>query len=197
VIGVGLPPVVLRIVGTPRPQGSKQKLGTKFYREGGSAVADGLFKDWRSAVAAEGIAWLRDEHYPAPVTGPVRIDMLFLLSKPQSRPKKELLPFTAHDRDKLERAIHDGLSPQRGKTAGAPVIANDSRVCFGHVGKLWAVDTSPGCVVRITALAPDDWVDFPLVDLVWPERAALARAERDRVGIRQFDYAVSLPVASG
>lgn len=160
-------PATLRIVGTPRTQGSKQALvrkdGTVFMREGGNAAAHESFKSWRHAVAAAGSRWLQTVGFPAPFDGPVRIDALFLLYKPPSRPKSERMPRTGLDRDKLERALHDGLS------VDAPILANDSRICVGEIGKLWAVGTTPGAVVRIEAVDDSDWRRFPLVGLVWPD----------------------------
>lgn len=161
-------PIVLRVIGQPRTQGSKQALrrndGTVFYREGGNAEAHRLFKSWRAAVADEGRRWLAGHGHPAAYDGAVRVDALFLLPKPDSRPKRERLARTGFDRDKLERAVHDGLS------VDAPVIRNDSRICWGEIGKLWAVDTTPGAVIKIEPLAEDDWRRFPLVNLVWSDR---------------------------
>lgn len=161
VIDVGQPPVVLRVYGTPRPQGSKLKVSAKFYREGGSAAAHKAFTTWRQGIGREAARWLMSEGHPEPYDGPVRLDTLFLLAKPPSRPKSERFAATGFDDDKLRRAVGDGI------TVNARLLSNDARICWGESAKLWAVDTEPGCVLRIEALRESDWRRCQLVDVVW------------------------------
>jgi Holliday junction resolvase RusA-like endonuclease len=160
-------PILLRIVGDPQPEGNKRPL--RNFKTGGIVLVEGRTPEatqkartWREAVAWTTRQWMAANGHPGPIVGPVRVDALFLLPKPPSRPKRERLALTGFDVDKLTRSLGDALSKD------AQLIADDKRVISWSVAKLWAVDTSPGAVIRIEPLEQTDWADCPLTDMVWP-----------------------------
>lgn len=104
------------VAGVPIPQGSK-----KGYRRGpGVQIVDDNKKTllpWRAEVARVAEAtWA----YGAPIDGPVRVAVAFVLPRPKS--VKRDRPHVAPDIDKLLRALFDGI------TDAGVVWADDSRV---------------------------------------------------------------------
>lgn len=144
-------PIVLRVVGSPQPEGNKRPLRNR--KTGGIVLVEGrtpeatqAARTWREAVAWTARQWAAANGHPGPIDGPVKVDALFLLPKPPSRAKRERLALTGFDTDKLTRALGDALSKD------AQLIADDKRIIWWNVVKVWAIDTSPGVVVRITGL---------------------------------------------
>lgn len=82
--------------------------------------------------------------------GPLRVDMTFLLPRPQSHynAKGELKPYapvwhtSKPDRDNLEKAVLDALT-------NAGIWKDDKQVCDGVVRKRYA-NTQPGCHIIIS-----------------------------------------------
>jgi Holliday junction resolvase RusA-like endonuclease len=121
------------VLGPPVPQGSK-----KAYVVNGRSVlveaAGARHKDWRLNVRAVAIQAMGGV---APFTGPVRIDIDFIMPRPKShKSSKGALKANAPrwhtfkpDRDKLERAILDALS--------GVVYVDDSQVCDGRISKTY------------------------------------------------------------
>lgn len=110
--------------GIPAPQGSKRHVGNGVMIESSKKV-----KPWRedvrqAAMAAAGGA--------APITGPVRVNVLFHLHKPRTAPKWRFLPMVKPDIDKLVRSTLDAL-----KSAG--VYLDDSQVCELYTAKEYSL----------------------------------------------------------
>lgn len=139
--------VYLRILGEPSPQGSKTAIvrgGHARLIEGGSSTGRRKHKAWRQAVAAEAEerVWL---HGPMP-DGPLRVECVFRMPKPQSRPKYVRWCDRKPDLDKLIRSTLDGLAD------GGLLAHGDSRVASLTVSKVYVVDEWTGAAVQVDAL---------------------------------------------
>ena len=99
------------IPGRPAPQGSKRHLGNGIMVESSKAV-----KPWRVDVA-----WAVRAHFPAPMDGPVRLELEFVMPRPKSAPKRSTPPAIKRpDVDKLARAVLDAIT--------GVVVADDSQI---------------------------------------------------------------------
>lgn len=109
------------VLGTAAPQGSKRHVGRGIMVE--SCKRTKPFRD--------SVAWAVREQYKAEaMTGAVRLDVLFVLPRPKSLPKKIVHHIKKPDRDKLLRAVCDGL-----KTGG--LYLDDSQVVEGETIKVY------------------------------------------------------------
>lgn len=131
------------VAGKPAPQGSKRYLGTR----SGKTVAVESSKTlpaWRADVRAA-VAELVDDQ--PPITGPVLVELLFVMPRPASTPKSRTPAAVKRpDLDKLARAILDAIG-----SAGA--WGDDSQVTDLHAAKRIAgVDERPGAWITITPL---------------------------------------------
>ncbi|MEU9515896.1 RusA family crossover junction endodeoxyribonuclease [Micromonospora sp. NPDC048169] len=89
------------VPGVPAPQGSKRHVGRGRMIESSTVV--GL---WRERVALA----VHAERWPL-LTGPVAVDLSFVMPRPKSTPKRRTPPAIKRpDLDKLERAILDALT---------------------------------------------------------------------------------------
>lgn len=92
--------------GIPGPQGSKKgfynkKLGRVLMVESSAKV-----KPWREAVKSAAI-----EACPKMLTGPISVNMIFVLPKPKSAPKnRQTFPDKKPDLSKLIRSTEDALT---------------------------------------------------------------------------------------
>lgn len=146
--------IILRVSGTPAPQGSKDAIvipgkgGNRpraIVVEGKKGSPQRLALDkWREAVSEAGRAWMREHDDPPLLDGPVRLWLTLWLPRPASTPKWRWLPWTKPDGDKLLRSTLDALSKV--------VYADDARIVEFHVRKLYALDRGPGAVIRLQAL---------------------------------------------
>lgn len=141
--------IAFRVVGTPRPQGSKRYVG---HSKAGRAIliesSDQRVRDWRGAVVeAANEAMAGRERITAPVVLRVR----FEFARPKSHyGKRGLLPSApalhtqAPDLSKLVRALEDALTD-------AGVWRDDSQV-VGYLGleKAWA--EKAGAIVSIQVI---------------------------------------------
>ena len=133
--------MILEVIvpGAPRPQGSKNA-----YRRGSRIVlvesAKGL-KEWRAQVSLHAqIEAQRSGWSLAGKDQPVRVEILFLISKPKSARRTD--PVTKPDLDKLIRAALDGV------TQAKSVWIDDSQVVEINAEKRYAPG-EPGTIVRI------------------------------------------------
>lgn len=142
--------LLLRVSGTPAPQGSKS--GFIVTPKGGKprvVITDGkkgspgklALDKWREAVSAAGRDWMRAHDDPPLLDGPLILWATFWLPLPSTAPRWRWLPWSKPDADKLLRATLDGLSKV--------VYADDARVVELHVRKLYALGRGPGAVIRI------------------------------------------------
>ena len=137
----------IRVNGIPAPQGSKRHVGNGRMIESSKAVGP-----WREAVRAE-----TQRIMISPLTGPVRVDVAFILPRPKGhyrtgrnahllRDAAPARPCGTPDLDKLVRAVLDGL------TAGG-AWKDDGQVATMAAGKYYADDYErPGCRIRIGEL---------------------------------------------
>lgn len=99
------------IEGRPAPQGSKRHLGNGIMVESSKAV-----KPWRVDVA-----WTVREHFPTPLTGPVQLELGFVMPRPKSAPKRSTPAAVKRpDVDKLSRAVLDAIT--------GVVVVDDSQI---------------------------------------------------------------------
>ncbi len=147
--------IVLRVSGTPAPQGSVSAFVVAG-KDGGrprAVVTEGkksspgrvALDKWREAVSAAGRAWQTEHGDPPLLDGPIRVWLTLWLPRPKSLPKWRWLPSTKPDADKLLRATLDALTKV--------IYADDARIVELHVRKLYAVDRGPGAVIRVESLA--------------------------------------------
>lgn len=89
------------VPGAPAPQGSKRHVGHGRMIESSTAVGP-----WRERVALA----VHAERWPL-LTGPVAVDLSFVMPRPKSTPKRRTpAAIKRPDLDKLERAILDALT---------------------------------------------------------------------------------------
>lgn len=145
--------VILRVSGTPAPQGSKSAfIVTPKGGKPRAVITDGkkgspgrlALDKWREAVSTAGRDWMGDHDDPPLLDGPLRLWATFWLPPPSTLSRWRWLPWTKPDADKLLRATLDGLSKV--------VYADDARVVELHVRKLYAITRGPGAVIRIQSI---------------------------------------------
>jgi Holliday junction resolvase RusA-like endonuclease len=125
----GFRPLLTFVVrGEPIPQGSKVALPIRGQKGGRPIVVNDnekVLKPWRKAVAAAAAAaveYARSGGAEFPVDGPLLVDVVFTMPKPQGAPKTRITyPAVRPDVDKLLRAILDSLD-------SADVFVDDGRV---------------------------------------------------------------------
>jgi crossover junction endodeoxyribonuclease RusA len=133
------------VYGLPKPQGSMNSART---RAGKQVVFHHNAKEllpWREAVT-----WaLRAAHRGDPLTGPVAVNIVFTLRKPNSAPKRRhVYPTKQPDLDKLLRGVLDAATY-------AGVWRDDAQVVRGYQAKHYTGDgfpdvlPTPGAVIRI------------------------------------------------
>ena len=136
--------IEIRVYGIPRPQGSKRSLGNGRMIEASRPV-----KTWRNDVMSAAAAAYRG----APITGPVRLEIVFLFPRPKShfgtgRNAEKLKASApvhcisrAHgDTSKLIRSTEDAISA----SSGYPVIEDDSQVVSLRCEKRYVAEAE-GC----------------------------------------------------
>lgn len=139
--------IELWVHGVPAPQGSKTAYvrgGRAVVAEGGSATGRQKHASWRQAVATAARDWVDANGRPAPLDGPLALDVTYWMPKPASAPKWRWLSWTKPDIDKLIRAVLDSLSEL--------VIVDDARVVHLVASEFYAIDRSPGARVVISTI---------------------------------------------
>lgn len=138
--------IVFDVPGLPRTQGSVRAILPKNSKkpivvQGSSATARKALGSWRSDVAAEARRWRLHRPFEL-LTCPVRVRLIFTLSRPASAPKTiRTWPIgkQSGDLDKLARSVFDALT--------GVIWKDDSQV----IGLVTAKDygPNPGVVVSI------------------------------------------------
>lgn len=105
--------LVVVVHGHPAPQGSKRHVGHGVMVESSKSLPA-----WRQAVTAAAIDAAHHNAWEPP-TGPVILNVVFTLPRPQRPRHRE--PITRPDLDKLLRGVLDGL-------VDAAVIGDDAQV---------------------------------------------------------------------
>jgi crossover junction endodeoxyribonuclease RusA len=125
----------LFIPGRPAPQGSKRHVGNGILVESSKAVAP-----WRTTVA-----WSVSQVWKSgPLSGPVRVELEFVMPRPSATPKRKPTPPAVKkpDLDKLQRAVFDALS--------RIVWSDDSVITEVRATKRIAdLDEQPGCRIQV------------------------------------------------
>jgi len=140
--------ITVFIAGTPAPQGSK-RLGFAGRGNGGRPIIlddSKRTKPWRSDIRS---ALLTPDGQPAEhFDGPVHVEMVFVMPRPKSAPKRTTPPATKKpDLDKLARAVLDAVS-------SAGVWRDDSQVITMQAGKRLAnIDETSGLHLVIAPTA--------------------------------------------
>lgn len=137
--------LVIRAVGTPARQGSKDFKGMR----GGRPVlveADEQLPEWRKAVVAAAVSamratgWIRED-------GPCEVWIEVWLQRPRTVRRAYPDHMGDGDGDKYARAVLDALTI-------AGVYTDDSRVIDHHCSKRWASEQHPeGARIRVAAMS--------------------------------------------
>lgn len=138
-------PTVVRVYGSPAPQGSKRFVGVIGGR-GHMVESSKRVKPWRDDVKA---AAEKVRKGAAPLDGPLRVRMVFTLPKPVSAPKiRRSWPMRKPDLSKLVRSTEDAL-------VDSGMIRDDARIVeYARVAKVFPNEDkealeSPGAVITI------------------------------------------------
>jgi crossover junction endodeoxyribonuclease RusA len=130
------------VPGIPAPQGSKSFKG--FAGNGRAIMAESSkkVKPWRQAVAVSATQAMRDAG-AQPFTGPVTVDLAFIMPRPKTAPKLKVLPATKRpDVDKTARACLDALT--------GVCFVDDSQVVKLVASKRVALfGENPGCQITV------------------------------------------------
>lgn len=137
--------LVVRVFGTPAPQGSKSFKGM---RGGKPILAESSKKvtPWRAAVVDAALQAVKVAGWVT-LTGPVRLEVEFFLKPPVTMPKGRLGPTTYPDLSKLIRSTEDALT-------SAKVWLDDAQVVREVAGKFYAEPGQPaGARIRVSSMA--------------------------------------------
>lgn len=142
--------IQITVYGMPAPQGSKRGFVNKYTGKVSMVESSKAVKPWREAVKCAALDARRDGQWP--LNGPLRVTMVFTMSKPKSAPKTRVtFPDRKPDLSKLIRSTEDAL-------VDAGVIVDDARIIVLVAGKVYpgeapqALD-SPGCVITISEIS--------------------------------------------
>lgn len=130
--------VTFFVPGAPAPKGSRRYVGN-----GITIESSKLLGPWQDKVSWFAVQAMK-RHRAAPFTGPVIVDLGFVMPRPKSAPKTKTLPAIKRpDIDKVCRGVLDGL------TKGV-VYMDDSQVIDLKATKRIALPgESPGCQITI------------------------------------------------
>jgi Holliday junction resolvase RusA-like endonuclease len=131
--------IMFEVVGMePRPQGSKRHVGNGRFIE-----ASVHLEPWRKAVGEAARQVWGDN---PPITGPVIMDLVFVMTRPKSvtREYHTVRP----DVDKLARGVNDALSLER----YFMLLADDSQVVDLRATKIYGSAEEAGVSVVIRTL---------------------------------------------
>ena len=133
--------IVLDVLGSPTPQGSKRVFNGRIVEASGEKL-----KKWRKAIAAECVAAREDNEVF--FTGPVVVVVTFFMPRPPSvkRTGKNAreFPIVPPDLDKLCRGLLDGIGQSE------MVWGDDSQVISMVANKVYADEREPGALVVIS-----------------------------------------------
>lgn len=137
------------VYGCPAPQGSKKFVGTTKEGRGLLVESSKKVKPWRQDVKAAALQFRCDHPMPFSLDGPLEVQMVFTLPKPDSAPKKRRTwPDRKPDVSKLARSTEDALTD-------AGLWADDARVvAYTLLAKVFPDEhpmalSSPGVRIRV------------------------------------------------
>jgi len=131
------------------PKGQPRPRGFAFRRANKTSVRvydPGTAEGWKAQIALAVKPFLP----PQPLTGPIRVDILFRFPRPKRLCRKKdppgELPHTAKpDRDNCDKAVLDAL-----KQVG--LYRDDAQVCDGRIVKVYhALGGKPGARIQVFA----------------------------------------------
>jgi Holliday junction resolvase RusA-like endonuclease len=138
-------PIVLEVVGEPRPKGSKTAIvvgGRARVIESKSANGRARQQTWKDAVARAACDW-REQHPGEPLDEPLAVSILFRLPRPKSAARRITQPAKKPDLDKLCRTVLDELRNI--------VYRDDALVVTLFLAKSFAVNEPPGARITIAS----------------------------------------------
>ncbi len=128
-------PITFRVIGEPVPQGSMRG----FVRGGRVALTSDNPKlhNWRDVIG-----WTARQEVTELVSGPLKVQATFFLTRPKSCPKARVHPAVKPDVDKLIRACFDALT--------GVVWGDDAQVVEVSAYKVYAAPgEQPGVLIRV------------------------------------------------
>lgn len=93
---------------------------------------------------------------PTPMTGPIRLDVTFVMGIPPSWPRRrrqralagEVLPTVRPDRGNLQKLLEDALQK-------AGFYADDAQIIAGEPGQIYGI--TPGYAIHLASATAGDW----------------------------------------
>lgn len=134
--------------GQPAPQGSKRAFISRSTGRAGMKEDNPATASWRETVSWAVRRAMTVAGQTEPLTGPLRVEVVFTMRKPAGRPKTRVTwPDTKPDTDKLIRAVFDA-------TTSAGGWVDDARVIDVHAVKAFPGEhefalSAPGLHMRI------------------------------------------------
>jgi Holliday junction resolvase RusA-like endonuclease len=160
------PALTITVTGLPAAQGSKAYKGHRTDRVTGRrkpilVEQSKRVTPWRNKVSQAAVQALIDDYTdrydepprgrPAPLSGAIRIDVVFTMHKPVNAPKRRrTYPAVSPDLDKIQRATFDALTD-------AKVWEDDGRVIQVTATKAYPNEhpdalAEPGAIIRLYTL---------------------------------------------
>lgn len=159
------PALTITVTGTPAAQGSKAYKGHRTDRATGRRMPvlveqSKRVKPWRNRVTDAAARALVVKHamrygrpagQPEPLRGPIRVDVVFTVKKPNNAPKRRrTYPAVSPDLDKIQRATFDALTD-------AKVWEDDGRVIQVNAVEAYPLEhpgalPEPGAIIRLYTL---------------------------------------------
>jgi Holliday junction resolvase RusA-like endonuclease len=149
-------PITFFVPGEPaaqgRPRARVMRIGRRFAPQ---IYNPHNAEDWKARVSITA----RPFAPKAPMLGPIRVHMTFMLPRPQShyvrskerallKPSAPLWHTSKPDFDNFAKALIDALT-------GIRMWADDSQVCDSRVLKIYSVDKKPGCLVTLEKITSE------------------------------------------
>lgn len=127
------------VPGAPAPKGSRRYIGN-----GRTIESSKLLGPWQDKVTWFAAQAMK-RHRATPFTGPVAVDLKFVMPRPKSAPKTKALPAIKRpDVDKICRGVLDGL------TKGVVYIDDSQVVDLRATKRLALPGEAPGCEITIS-----------------------------------------------
>lgn len=126
-------PLRVTVLGTPVPKGSTKAFWRPGMKHAVVTHDNAKTKPWQEAVvsaAADALGLIPLDQHAAEAGEPVVLELLFLMPRPVSAPKRVTRPTKKPDLDKLVRCVKDGLTRAGVYRDDAQVIATLARKEF-------------------------------------------------------------------
>ncbi len=152
-IPIARDPIVFVVSGVPVPKGRPRARVIERYspEKRRKVPTPQIYTPPETVAAEQAFLQMAKPHRPRkPLTGPLRVDLLFVLPVPASWPARDKAaalsgakwPTGKPDRDNFEKLVLDALN--------GVFYVDDSQVCTGEITKIYGLD--PRTEVRITPL---------------------------------------------